>query len=459
MALVKCEECGQMISDKAISCPHCGCPITIQDRTNEQKEVQVNSDVIEEKPQKSKGLIYATLAILAIAGIAGIIYMMNSATKNGDASNEKLIGVSVPTGKYCIILQNDNYGEFIAPNGGHICGVEKRDRGSEYTYFKMTKTLTILGHNTKDIYIFDNNLFADRDDHSDFLYNNGQNFATVMIEKQEGGVTIYTIDFKDGQIDPQEPPLHQIDFPEDQYTFVYYKDASGAVYGPGNKYICGLEKMVLEGEFHFTKTVTIYGEPYDRLFVRKNKLWKSTLDPIDDDYADPGEESKSLADVSYKEEGDMILAHFPITATFPRYVSGSADNSSSTNNETSSSTSSQWRITSVEQLKNRLDGTIWTCRPAGQQWYRLVFSNGKVTLYYASPSLGQWAGGDETHVYNCEIKEGHSSYDGEKYIAAALVKDDHTWGGLMFFKNGDVEFTWLNGQQGGPAECKDYNWE
>lgn len=30
MALIKCSECGQMISDKASSCPHCGCPLEQQ---------------------------------------------------------------------------------------------------------------------------------------------------------------------------------------------------------------------------------------------------------------------------------------------------------------------------------------------------------------------------------------------------------------------------------------------
>ncbi len=28
MALIKCEECGKEISDKAVSCPNCGCPIS-----------------------------------------------------------------------------------------------------------------------------------------------------------------------------------------------------------------------------------------------------------------------------------------------------------------------------------------------------------------------------------------------------------------------------------------------
>ncbi len=29
MALIKCEECGQMVSDKASACPHCGCPVKV----------------------------------------------------------------------------------------------------------------------------------------------------------------------------------------------------------------------------------------------------------------------------------------------------------------------------------------------------------------------------------------------------------------------------------------------
>lgn len=29
MALIKCQECGKEISDKAVSCPNCGCPLNI----------------------------------------------------------------------------------------------------------------------------------------------------------------------------------------------------------------------------------------------------------------------------------------------------------------------------------------------------------------------------------------------------------------------------------------------
>ena len=42
MALIKCSECGHMISDKARKCPKCGCPlalleITIKDEESDQK--------------------------------------------------------------------------------------------------------------------------------------------------------------------------------------------------------------------------------------------------------------------------------------------------------------------------------------------------------------------------------------------------------------------------------------
>ena len=498
MALVKCSECGHMVSDKAVSCPNCGCPmqpqnescdtcpecshsvsktasicpncgypINNQNPTSEYSETQSFYYEEKEDNKKSKSWVYALFvgALLLIGLIGGYFYLHNYSSSDGETPAKELAGVSIPSGKYCIVLQSDNYGEFIAPNGGHICGVEKRDRGNDNIYFKMTKTLTILGHNTNDLYIYDDNLFADNLDHTDFQYNNGQNFAPVSAEKQERGITVFTIDFKDGQIDPQEPPLHQIDFPEDQYTLVYYKDASGAFYGPGNKYICGLNKMVLDGQFDLAKTVTIYGQPYDDIYVLNNKVWKSNLDPISDKYAHPGDESKSLADATYKEEGDMILAHFPISTPHPRYVSGAPNNTSTNSaNSTVSSTSSssQWRITSVEQLKGKLDGTIWTCRPTGRMWYRLVFSSGKMRLYYAQPSTGRWLGGDDDHIYVYQIKEGYTNDTGEKYIGVAFGKnmdDIFAMGTLAFYSDGVVQFDWLRGREGGKAECRDFKWE
>lgn len=39
MALIECKECGQMISDKAVACPKCGCPVEHTEvETNEQPQ-------------------------------------------------------------------------------------------------------------------------------------------------------------------------------------------------------------------------------------------------------------------------------------------------------------------------------------------------------------------------------------------------------------------------------------
>ena len=37
MALIKCPECNHEVSDKAVSCPHCGCPIS----TSNEKKIPV----------------------------------------------------------------------------------------------------------------------------------------------------------------------------------------------------------------------------------------------------------------------------------------------------------------------------------------------------------------------------------------------------------------------------------
>ena len=35
MALTKCPECGGDVSDKAVACPHCGCPLNVQPISNQ----------------------------------------------------------------------------------------------------------------------------------------------------------------------------------------------------------------------------------------------------------------------------------------------------------------------------------------------------------------------------------------------------------------------------------------
>ena len=64
MALIKCTECGAMISDQAKSCPKCGCPVEHDDQVEE----------IHNRPRRiGKWILVAVIAIIAIGG--GIAYI------------------------------------------------------------------------------------------------------------------------------------------------------------------------------------------------------------------------------------------------------------------------------------------------------------------------------------------------------------------------------------------------
>lgn len=46
MALIKCTECGHMVSDKASMCPNCGCPI--------ESLSEAQEEMMDEEPKKRK---------------------------------------------------------------------------------------------------------------------------------------------------------------------------------------------------------------------------------------------------------------------------------------------------------------------------------------------------------------------------------------------------------------------
>ena len=77
MAIIKCRECGKEISDKALACPNCGCPIEGESATAEPmeaKQAAVPGEAEPECPGKKKiskakiGLIIAVVIIVA-AGV------------------------------------------------------------------------------------------------------------------------------------------------------------------------------------------------------------------------------------------------------------------------------------------------------------------------------------------------------------------------------------------------------
>ena len=124
MALIKCEECGQMVSDKASACPHCGCPVKVQMvcpecgeavtegdsyclkcgcplNHNPQPQVEEQADYSweddEEKPNNTLKWLLGVLAALIVLGGVGL-YAWQSGMFNKTEALEDTVAVdSTPT--------------------------------------------------------------------------------------------------------------------------------------------------------------------------------------------------------------------------------------------------------------------------------------------------------------------------------------------------------------------------
>ena len=72
MALIKCKECGHMISDKATKCPKCGCPIIIENETQYSANVSQQPVYYNEnnKGNRNKWL-YGIVALVFVALVVG----------------------------------------------------------------------------------------------------------------------------------------------------------------------------------------------------------------------------------------------------------------------------------------------------------------------------------------------------------------------------------------------------
>ena len=72
MALIKCDDCGQEVSMKAVSCPKCGNPITAAERTNiVQSDNSTAAAILAVGQKKSMGI---ALLLTFFFGPLGLLY-------------------------------------------------------------------------------------------------------------------------------------------------------------------------------------------------------------------------------------------------------------------------------------------------------------------------------------------------------------------------------------------------
>ena len=106
MALIKCSECGREISDKASSCPQCGCPVTgteelveklaVEKNDSEGNKEENNKEKIkseENKPKERKklskgGVIAIIVAVVVIAVAAIAYYVLTTDSRNYNSAKE-----------------------------------------------------------------------------------------------------------------------------------------------------------------------------------------------------------------------------------------------------------------------------------------------------------------------------------------------------------------------------------
>ena len=88
MALIKCPECGNMISDMAEECPKCGCPVG-QITTSLPKRVISNG--VSQRKDTNKGL-YGVIGTLSLFLLALVVFLLLSHN-----SSEKVIAQDTPS--------------------------------------------------------------------------------------------------------------------------------------------------------------------------------------------------------------------------------------------------------------------------------------------------------------------------------------------------------------------------
>lgn len=98
MSLIKCSECGKEISNKATTCPNCGCPV---------QQAITSEPVVQSPPPKKKGhgcLVSVVILFLVFAGLGvavsqGVKDMEENPEKYDNSITAKYIDISSEDGK------------------------------------------------------------------------------------------------------------------------------------------------------------------------------------------------------------------------------------------------------------------------------------------------------------------------------------------------------------------------
>lgn len=411
MALIKCPECGNMVSDKAINCINCGAPLphlikceecgTMFDvntqicpncgfptkQSVEQKIVdKYVNEAIEEQPRNTTARwLFVLIGILAVTICVLGMFALKKCAKKGsdDYSTESGIdrdSSQITEGKYYVILYKDNTGGFYAPNGGRICGLKAPEGRQEPITLRLSGDYIIMGNNSDDLYVTNDRVFSD---YSDYLrYNSKYNPDLTLGSKAErheqDGSLVITFDFDEDQIEKFDIPSVLIEKNNNnEYTLVYYSDKTGDLFDSDASHICGLKEGFSVGEFSFrlSKTETLFGISTDKIVIDKGKVYATENDFSDDRYAFKQTKSKAKTTAKVEDIGNAVIFHFSKIASDQGMV-GTASLSSAENYYDSVSSS-----TSSTRTQNTSEDAKWQRWLQGK-WVRVDIDPTMIELVY-----------------------------------------------------------------------------
>lgn len=113
MALIKCTECGKEFSDKAPSCPNCGCPtgdiVQTKKATSTFDDVFEGNIVSKMNPgavKKAKGMIPGNENVLFASTVNVSVIPVNGKLSSNFSAKGKVSGVFVVTEKRILFVQS-----------------------------------------------------------------------------------------------------------------------------------------------------------------------------------------------------------------------------------------------------------------------------------------------------------------------------------------------------------------
>lgn len=157
MALIKCKECGHMVSDKAKACPNCGCPVS------EMMESPVAEKTIRKWNWKSIAIIAGILAV----GVSAVFLLRNT------GSNQIVLtqGLMDAVQKYdeihpfqeglALVIKDGRYG-YINGQGEEVIPCQRK----AYIYREGETDESVLPYFSEGralIYTFANNTYGEPD--------------------------------------------------------------------------------------------------------------------------------------------------------------------------------------------------------------------------------------------------------------------------------------------------------